>query len=157
MSKKLVVVESPAKARTIKRFLGNDYEIVASMGHIRDLPENSLGIDVDNGFKPVYVETRKDVVGKLKQAAKNATDIYLAPDPDREGEAIAWHLKEVLNTAGGQKQFHRVAFHEITKSAVANAFKTPGEINLNLVDAQQARRILDRIVGYQVSPLLWSR
>ena len=157
MSKKLVVVESPAKARTIKRFLGSDYEITASMGHIRDLPQNSIGVDIQNGFEPVYVETRKDLISKLKKSAQGTTEIYLAPDPDREGEAIAWHLREVLKDKAGKRQFHRVAFHEITKSAVGKAFETPGDINTNLVDAQQARRILDRLVGYQVSPILWSK
>jgi DNA topoisomerase-1 len=157
MSKKLVIVESPAKARTIKRFLGSDFEITASMGHVRDLPEKSLGIDIQNGFEPAYTETRKKIVSQLKSSAKGVTDIYLAPDPDREGEAIAWHLKELLQDKKGKIEFHRVAFHEITKSAVAKAFETPGEINTSLVDSQQARRILDRIVGYQVSPLLWSK
>ncbi len=157
MSKKLVIVESPAKARTIKRFLGGDFEITASMGHVRDLPEKSLGIDIQNGFEPQYTETKKKIVSQLKSAAKGVSDIYLAPDPDREGEAIAWHLKELLQDKKGKIKFHRVAFHEITKSAVAKAFEVPGEINSSLVDSQQARRILDRIVGYQVSPLLWSK
>ncbi len=157
MSKKLVIVESPAKARTIKRFLGGDFEITASMGHVRDLPEKSLGIDIQNGFEPQYTETKKKIVSQLKSSAKGVSDIYLAPDPDREGEAIAWHLKELLQDKKGKINFHRVAFHEITKSAVAKAFETPGEINGSLVDSQQARRILDRIVGYQVSPLLWSK
>ena len=127
------------------------------MGHVRDLPEKSLGIDIQNGFEPAYTETRKKIVSQLKSSAKGVTDIYLAPDPDREGEAIAWHLKELLQDKKGKIEFHRVAFHEITKSAVAKAFETPGEINTSLVDSQQARRILDRIVGYQVSPLLWSK
>ncbi len=157
MTKKLVIVESPAKARTIKRFLGGDYEITASMGHVRDLPEKSLGIDIKNGFKPDYVETKNKTIAQLKSLAKGVSDIYLAPDPDREGEAIAWHLKELLESKKGNINFHRVAFHEITKSAVARAFEQPGKINISLVDAQQARRILDRIVGYQVSPLLWSK
>jgi len=155
--KKLVIVESPAKARTISRFLGGDYEIAASMGHIRDLPERSLGVDVENGFEPIYVETKKDVVARLSKSAKNASDIYLAPDPDREGEAIAWHLKELLKRESPPLEFHRVVFHEITKSAIAKAFQDPGELNDRLVDAQQARRVLDRLVGYKVSPLLWSK
>lgn len=159
MSKKLVIVESPAKARTIKRFLGSDYEITASMGHVRDLPPHSLGIDIENGFNPDYVNSKDKAktIAQLKSSAKGVSEIYLAPDPDREGEAIAWHLKELLKDKKGDINFHRVAFHEITKSAVAKAFETPGEINGNRVDAQQARRILDRLVGYQVSPLLWSK
>jgi DNA topoisomerase-1 len=154
----LVIVESPAKARTIKRFLGPDYEIEASMGHVRDLPEHSLGIDIENGFLPNYVisKGKEKTVNKLKALAKDADHIYLAPDPDREGEAIAWHLKELLDSKKGNKDFHRVAFHEITKSAVARAFDHPGDINSSLVDAQQARRILDRLVGFKVSPLLKS-
>jgi len=156
MATKLVIVESPAKARTIKRILGDDYEITASMGHVRDLPERNLGIDIENGFEPMYVETRKSLVSQLKAAAKGVSDIYLAPDPDREGEAIAWHLQELLSKKS-KAAFHRVAFHEITKTAVNKAFETPGDINLNLVDAQQARRVLDRLVGYQISPLLWSK
>ena len=155
--KKLVIVESPAKARTISRFLGGDYEISASMGHVRDLPERSLGVDVEHGFEPIYVETKKDVVARLSKSARNASDIYLAPDPDREGEAIAWHLKELLKRKSPPLEFHRVAFHEITKSAIAKAFQDPGELNERLVDAQQARRVLDRLVGYKVSPLLWSK
>lgn len=156
MSKKLVIVESPAKARTIKRILGSDYNITASMGHIRDLPAKSLGIDIEHGFEPIYVETRKKLTDTLKKEAKDVSDIYLAPDPDREGEAIAWHLKELL-AEKTKADFHRVAFHEITKSAVNRAFENPGEINSDLVDAQQARRVLDRLVGYQISPLLWSK
>jgi len=156
MGKKLVIVESPAKARTITRILGDDYEITASMGHVRDLTERSLGIDIENGFEPLYVETRKSLLTQLKAASKDVTDIYLAPDPDREGEAIAWHLQEILSKKS-KATFHRVAFHEITKSAVNKAFEDPGSINSDLVDAQQARRVLDRLVGYQISPLLWSK
>ena len=155
--KKLVIVESPAKARTISRFLGGNYEITASMGHVRDLPERTLGVDVENGFEPIYVETKKEVVARLSKSARDASDIYLAPDPDREGEAIAWHLKELLTRKNKPVAFHRVVFHEITKSAVARAFQEPGTINEKLVDAQQARRVLDRLVGYKVSPLLWSK
>lgn len=156
-NKKLVIVESPAKARTIKRILGNEFEVTASVGHIRDLPEKSLGIDIEKGFEPQYVVTQPKVVSSLKSVAKNADEIYLAPDPDREGEAIAWHLKEILDSKKSKKTFHRVVFHEITKSAVSKAFEEPGEVNGDLVDAQQARRVLDRLVGYQVSPLLWSK
>lgn len=156
MAKKLVIVESPAKARTIQRILGDDFEITASMGHVRDLPERSLGIDIENGFEPMYVETRKSLINQLKAAAKDVSDIYLAPDPDREGEAIAWHLQDILSQKS-KAEFHRVAFHEITKNAVNLAFENPGKINSDLVDAQQARRVLDRLVGYQISPLLWSK
>ena len=156
-NKKLVIVESPAKARTISRFLGGDYEITASMGHIRDLPERSLGVDIEHGFEPIYVDTKKDVVARLSKSARNASEVYLAPDPDREGEAIAWHLKEILDRKKPPLEFHRVVFHEITKSAITKAFQKPGEINERLVDAQQARRILDRLVGYKVSPLLWTK
>ena len=156
MSDKLVIVESPTKAKTITRFLGNKVHVLASQGHIRDLPEHSLGVDVEHGFKPDYELTPngKKIATQLKQAAKAATDIYLATDPDREGEAIAWHLEEVLR-ASSKAQFHRITFHEITQSAIQHSFQTPGQIDLNMVDAQQARRVLDRIVGYQVSPLLW--
>lgn len=155
---KLLIVESPTKARTIGKMLGKDYDIFASMGHIRDLPERDLGVDIANHFAPQYVDTArsKSVVKELKSAAKKADEIYLAPDPDREGEAIAWHLAEVLNKST-KAPFYRVTFHEITRSAIERAMQEKGEINLNLVDAQQARRVLDRIVGYQVSPLLWSR
>ncbi len=153
---KLVIVESPAKARTIGRILGNDYNLMASMGHVRDLPERSLGVDVKNNFTPEYTVTRSNTMKTLNSAAKNAGEIYLATDPDREGEAIAWHLKEVLSKKS-KADFSRVEFHEITRNAINKAFETPREIDFNLVDSQQARRILDRLVGYQISPLLWSR
>ena len=155
---KLLIVESPTKARTIGKMLGNDYAIIASMGHIRDLPERELGVDIANRFAPQYVDTprSKSVVKELRAAAKNADEIYLAPDPDREGEAIAWHLAEVLEKST-KAPLYRVSFHEITRSAIEKAMSEKGEINLKLVDAQQARRVLDRIVGYQVSPLLWSK
>jgi DNA topoisomerase-1 len=158
MSKKLVIVESPTKARTITRILSGDYEITASGGHIRDLPEKSLGIDIENNFEPQYVDSdnKKSIIKQLKASAKKADEIYLAPDPDREGEAIAWHLHEILSK-NTKATFHRVTFHEITKNAVSKAFEEPGEINVDLVNAQQARRLLDRLVGYQVSPLLWSK
>ena len=153
---KLVIVESPTKAKTISRMLGKDYDIIASMGHIRDLPERSLGVDIDKDFAPQYVETPKgkSIVQKLKRSAKKAEAIYLAPDPDREGESIAWHLKEVLQGVA-KVPFQRVTFHEITRNAIDNAMANPTDININLVDAQQARRVLDRIVGYKTSPLLW--
>lgn len=157
MSKTLIIVESPAKARTIGRFLGsNDILVQASMGHIRDLPERSLGIDIGNDFRPEYELTAngKKVIRNLKSAATGASEIYLATDPDREGEAIAWHLQTVLKGTA-KANFHRITFHEITRSAIDESFRNPGEIAMNLVDAQQARRVLDRLVGYQVSPLLW--
>ncbi len=155
---KLLIVESPTKARTIGKMLGKDYNIIASMGHIRDLPERELGVDIAHGFAPQYVDTprSKSVVKELRGAAKKADEIYLAPDPDREGEAIAWHLREVLKEST-KSPFYRVTFHEITRNAIERAMQEKGELNLDLVDAQQARRVLDRIVGYQVSPLLWSR
>ncbi|MGE4565386.1 MAG: type I DNA topoisomerase [Victivallaceae bacterium] len=156
--KKLLIVESPTKARTITRMLGQDYTILASMGHVRDLPEHAFGVDLEHDFTPLYVDTPRSskIVKELRAAAKKADEIYLAPDPDREGEAIAWHLAEVLKDAT-KHPFHRVTFHEITKSAIQRALDEKTSINLDLVDAQQARRVLDRIVGYQVSPLLWSR
>ncbi len=156
---KLVIVESPTKAGTIGRMLDKSYQIVASMGHIRDLPERSIGVDIENNFTPIYVDTprSKKIVADLKKLAKNADEIYLAPDPDREGEAIAWHLQEVLKTKYNANKFHRVTFHEITSTAIKNAMANKGVIDMNLVDAQQARRVLDRIVGYKVSPLLWQK
>ncbi|MCQ2353227.1 MAG: type I DNA topoisomerase [Victivallaceae bacterium] len=155
---KLLIVESPTKAKTISRMLGKQFDIIASMGHIRDLPEHDLGVDVGHDFAPQYVETprSRQVVKNLKAAAKKAESIYLAPDPDREGEAIAWHLQSVLAPVC-DAPFYRVTFHEITRHAIENALGNTGEINLNLVDAQQARRVLDRIVGYKVSPLLWRK
>ena len=154
---KLLIVESPTKARTIGRMLGKDYMILASMGHIRDLPEHELGVDIDNNFSPKYVDTPRSraVVKQLRESAAKADEIYLAPDPDREGEAIAWHIYEVLKSKS-KAPFYRVTFHEITRSAIEQALMNRGSIDQNLVDAQQARRVLDRIVGYQVSPLLWS-
>ena len=159
MSTKLVIVESPAKAKTIGKILGKDYVIMASMGHIRDLPEKTFGVDIENGFQPQYEEnkSRNKNLTELKKTAKAASEIYLAPDPDREGEAIAWHLKEVLQKLNKKAVFFRVTFHEITRSAITKAFQNIGDIDMNLVNSQQARRVLDRIVGYQVSPLLWSQ
>lgn len=158
MSKKILIVESPTKAKTITRMLGSDYKIVASMGHVRDLPERSFGVDVQHDFAPIYTDNArsKKIVSDLKSAVKKADEVYLAPDPDREGEAIAWHLSEVLKDSF-KGEFKRVTFHEITKQAIERALDNSTEINMNLVDSQQARRVLDRIVGYQVSPLLWSR
>lgn len=154
---KLVIVESPAKARTITRILGDDYQVLASMGHIRDLPEKQLGIQIKDNFTPIYEisQSRKKMVTELTRAAKKADHVYLATDPDREGEAISWHLQEVLKEQVGEDAFQRVTFHEITAAAVKKAFDSAHKLNMNLVDAQQARRILDRLVGYKVSPLLW--
>jgi len=152
----LVIVESPAKARTVNRFLGDDFEVRASVGHVRDLPSNRMGVDIDDGFRPRYVvpSKRKDVVRELRDAVKESSALYLATDPDREGEAISWHLLEVLDSAIRWRPVHRVEFHEITEEAIAQAFSNPREIDEQRVDAQQARRILDRIVGYTISPLL---
>ena len=159
MEKKLVIVESPAKAKTIGKILGKDYIIRASMGHIRDLPERAFGVDIANGFQPQYEESksRSKNLSDLKSSAKAANEIFLASDPDREGEAIAWHLREVLSKLNKKAPFRRVSFHEITRSAIQKAFEHPGDVDMDLVDAQQARRVLDRIVGYQISPLLWTR
>jgi len=154
MGKKVLVVESPTKARTISRYLGSDYKVVSTVGHIRDLPKSKLGVDVENGFLPEYttIKGKAKTVKSIKDAAKGADEIYLAPDPDREGEAIAWHVAELL-----KRPVKRVEFHEITKRAVERAMQTPHEININRVDAQQARRVLDRLVGYQISPLMWRK
>lgn len=155
MAKNLVVVESPAKCRTISRYLGKDYEVKATMGHIIDLPEKELGVDIKHNFKPKYITTKgkRRIVRALKDDAKDADTVYLAPDPDREGEAIAWHVAQVIKKSNTNVK--RVLFNEITKRAVLEAFNNPGEIDINKVNAQQARRILDRIVGYQISPILW--
>jgi DNA topoisomerase-1 len=157
MSNKLVIVESPAKSRTLGKILGRGYSIKASLGHVRDLPKGQMGVDIEHDFKPKYVvpKAKTKVVNELKQATKNASTIYLATDPDREGEAIAWHLAEV--TGDKNRSFQRVVFREITEQAVKDAFKNPRVIDMQLVDAQQARRILDRLVGYKISPLLWKK
>ncbi len=159
MSKNLVIVESPAKAKTIGKILGRDFKVMSSVGHVRDLPQRVLGVDIEHGFEPKYVISpgKAKVVEELRKAAKDAETIYLAPDPDREGEAIAWHLHEVLATAARGKTFLRVQYNEITPRAVREAFEHPGEINAARVDAQQGRRVIDRIVGYTVSPMLWRR
>jgi len=153
----LVIVESPAKARTLSKLLGKGYNLKATLGHIRDLPKSQLGVDVEKDFAPKYVVVRKraKVINELKKIAKASKIIYLATDPDREGEAIAWHLKEL--TGQNKTEFRRVVFHEITKEAIDNAFKTTRSVNMELVNAQQARRILDRLVGYKLSPLLWRK
>jgi DNA topoisomerase I len=157
MTNKLVIVESPAKSKTLSKILGKGYTIKASLGHIRDLPRGQMGVDVENGFQPKYVvpKAKTKLVNELKAAAKTASMVYLATDPDREGEAIAWHLAEVTGVTS--KNYKRVAFREITEEAVKEAFSKPRTIDQNLVDAQQARRILDRLVGYNISPLLWKK
>ncbi|HIW11871.1 MAG TPA: type I DNA topoisomerase [Candidatus Salinicoccus stercoripullorum] len=156
MADNLVIVESPAKAKTIEKYLGKRYKVVASMGHVRDLPRSQTGIDTENNYEPKYITIRGKgpLLKDLKKEAKKAKKIYLASDPDREGEAIAWHLSHAL---GDDKDYYRVVFNEITKDAVKESFKHPGEINQQLVDAQQARRILDRLVGYNISPVLWKK
>jgi DNA topoisomerase-1 len=157
MAKSLVVVESPAKAKTINKYLGRDFKVIASMGHIRDLPKSKLGVDVDDDFNEEYVslESRKKVLKDLKDAAKDATAIYVATDPDREGEAIGWHVIQELK--GKKRKFHRLTFNEITKKAVQEALNHPRAIDEKMVDAQRARRVLDRLVGYKISPLLWDK
>jgi DNA topoisomerase-1 len=162
MSKNLVIVESPAKAKTINKYLGDDYTVLASIGHIKDLPAKDLGVDIDNNFEPTYEvipdtkkRNNKKIVSELKKAAKASEAIYLAADPDREGEAICQHLAEEIVPKKPAKQVYRVMFNEITKNAIQDAFKEPKQVNRNLVDAQQARRVLDRLVGYKVSPILW--
>ncbi|MDP7525635.1 MAG: DNA topoisomerase, partial [Dehalococcoidales bacterium] len=156
-TKSLVIVESPAKARTLARILGNQYNLKASLGHVRDLPRSKLGVDVKNEFLPSYVvpRTKSKIAKELREAAKEVSTIYLATDPDREGEAISWHLMNVIKS--GKKEYRRVIFHEITEEAIKDAFKHPRSIDMQLVDAQQARRVLDRLVGYKLSPLLWKK
>jgi len=159
MANNLVIVESLTKAKTIGKYLGKQYLVKASLGHVKDLPKKDLSVDVDNDFKPVYevIEGKKKLVAELKQAAKGADNIYLAADPDREGEAICFHLQEELDGKKNGPKIYRVMFNEITKSAIQKAFETPLSVNLHLVDAQQARRVLDRLVGYKISPLLWDK
>jgi DNA topoisomerase-1 len=156
MADKLIIVESPAKANTIKKILGGNTKVVASMGHIRDLPKSKLGVDTKT-FEPEYINIRGkgDLIKSLKKEAKNAKTVYLATDPDREGEAIAWHLAHILNIP--EDSVCRITFNEITKEAVKEAAKKPRKIDMNLTNAQQARRVLDRIVGYKISPVLWKK
>jgi DNA topoisomerase-1 len=158
MAKALVVVESPAKAKTINKYLGRDYKVIASMGHVRDLPKSKLGVDVDEGFEPSYevIASRRKVLKELKDEAKKATEIFVATDPDREGEAIGWHLAEELGSSN-RKKIRRLMFNEITKKGVLTALDHPTQIDKKMVDAQQARRVLDRLVGYKISPLLWDK
>jgi DNA topoisomerase-1 len=159
MAKALVIVESPAKAKTINKYLGKQYIVKASLGHVKDLPKKDLSVDVDKGFEPHYevIEGKKKLLAELKQAAKHVEEIYLAADPDREGEAICYHLQEELQGGKNPPRIFRVMFNEITKKAVEKAFEKPGQVNVHLVDAQQARRVLDRLVGYKISPLLWDK
>ena len=157
MSKNLVIVESPAKAKTIEGFLGKDYLVMSSYGHVRDLEKKEKGIDIENNFKPFYIISpdKKDVIKQLKKFAADSELVWLASDEDREGEAISWHLKEVLELES--KKTRRIVFHEITKKAILRAIENPRDIDINLVEAQQARRILDRIVGFDLSPVLWKK
>lgn len=154
MAKKLVIVESPSKAKTIEKILGRGYEVTASYGHVIDLPKTKLGIDIENNFEPQYkvIKGKGEILKKLKEKSKKASVVYLASDQDREGEAIAWHIANYINHP---EKIKRIEFNEITKNAVTNAIKNPRAINENLVHSQQARRLLDRIVGYKISPLLW--
>ena len=158
MAKYLVIVESPAKVKTIKKFLGKNYEVTASNGHVRDLPKSKMGIDFEHDFEPKYITIRGkgDLLAKLRKEAKKADRIYLATDPDREGEAISWHLTKALKL-DDTKEVYRISFNEITKNAVKASLKQPREIDMDLVNAQQARRVLDRMVGYKISPLLWEK
>ena len=157
MAKYLVIVESPAKVKTIKKFLGANYDVEASNGHVRDFPKSQFGIDVEHDFEPKYITIRGkgELLAKLRKAAKKADKIYLATDPDREGEAISWHLMQALKE--DPKKMHRITFNEITKTAVKSSIKQARDLDMDLVDAQQARRMLDRMVGYTISPLLWAK
>src|ERR1051326_35770 len=166
MAKSLVIVESPAKAKTIGKYLGKQYTVMASLGHIKDLPKKDLAVDVERDLEPRYeiIEGKKKLIGELKKAAKGVESIYLAADPDREGEAICYHLQEELDGTAAKKpaakegpRVYRVMFNEITQNAIKKAFEKPGTVNINLVEAQWARRILDRLVGYKISPLLWDK
>src|SRR5512136_433693 len=157
MPHSLIIVESPTKVRTIKKYLGSNYEVHASMGHIKDLPKSKLGIDPEKHFETVLnvIDSKKKVVTNLKKAAKNAEHIYLAPDPDREGEAIAWHIAEEIGTKN--KDVHRVLFNDLTKKTILETINNPLALDLNKYEAKQTRRILDRLVGYKISPILWNK
>jgi DNA topoisomerase-1 len=160
MAKSLVIVESPSKAKTINKYLGSEYTVLASVGHVKDLPKKGIGIDFDNDFEPTYevIPGKEKVIKSLAAAARDAEQIFVATDPDREGEAIGWHIKEEITRGSrSKKPVKRILFNEITKPAILEAIKHPIEIDDRLVNAQQARRLLDRIVGYQVSPLLWDK
>src|SRR5512140_1985170 len=155
----LVVVESPAKAKTIKKYLGRGFEVKASVGHVKDLPKSKIGVDVDHGFRPEYeaIKGKSKVLSDIKRAARTAERVFLATDPDREGEAIAWHIAEELGSEGGDARVRRVLFNEITKGAIQKAIAEPLDLDRKKFDSQQARRILDRLVGYQISPILWKK
>src|SRR5438105_15366768 len=159
MATSLVIVESPAKAKTIGKYLGKQFVVKASLGHIKDLPKKDLAVDVEKDFEPRYevIEGKKKLISELKQAAKGVESVYLAADPDREGEAICYHLQEELQSKKNGARMYRVMFNEITKNAISKAFEKPLQVNINLVEAQQARRVLDRLVGYKISPLLWDK
>src|SRR4029079_9549876 len=159
MAKALVIVESPAKAKTINKYLGKQFVVKASLGHIKDLPKKDLSVDIEHGFEPRYevIEGKRKLIAELKQASRKVENVYLAADPDREGEAICYHLQEELSDRKNGPHFFRVMFNEITKKAIEKAFEVPRQVNNNLVDAQQARRVLDRLVGYKISPLLWDK
>src|SRR6184192_4067536 len=161
MAKALIIVESPAKARTITKYLGRGYTVMASVGHVKDLPTSKLGVDLEHDFTPQYVtiKGKSQVLSDIKKKAKDVDKVFLAPDPDREGEAIAWHIAEEINgkTKKKDQKVFRVRFNEITQTAIKRALQSPGQIDMNLVNAQQARRVLDRIVGYQGSQLLWKK
>ena len=153
----LVIVESPAKARTIEKYLGSGYKVVASMGHLRDLPKSTIGVDIENDFTPEYkpIRGKDEIIRELKKAAKESDTVYLATDPDREGEAISWHLQALLELK--EDKTRRVTFDEITRKVVTEAVANPRSLDMDLVDAQQARRVLDRVVGYQISPIMWKK
>ena len=157
MAKKLVIVESPTKARTIGKILGSNYKVIASVGHLRDLPKSKMGIDIENNFEPEYISVRGkgDIIKQIKKEAKSSDKVLLATDPDREGEAISWHISTLLKL--DPEDENRIEFHEITKETVKNSIKKPRTIDMRLVDAQQARRVLDRLVGYEISPILWKK
>ncbi len=157
MAKNLVIVESPAKAKTIGKMLGRNYKVVASIGHVRDLPKSTLGIDIENNLEPKYINIRGKgpIINELRKEAKKSDKVFLATDPDREGEAISWHLSHILKLDPNDK--NRVEFNEITKDSIKKSIKEPRKIDQDLVDAQQARRLLDRLVGYKISPLLWKK
>ena len=159
MAKNIVIVESPAKAKTLEKFLGKDFKVLASYGHVRDLPRKGLGVDREPDYQPSYelLAGKEKTINDLKRAVKSADNVFLAADPDREGEAISWHLQEALKPGAGKTVFKRVRFNEITKKAVLAAMDDAGEIDGRRVDAQQARRIIDRLVGYEVSDLLWRK
>ncbi|MBT8490568.1 MAG: toprim domain-containing protein, partial [Deltaproteobacteria bacterium] len=157
MHDSLIIVESPTKVKTIKKYVGSNFDVKASVGHVKDLPKSTMGIDIENEFQPSYqiISEKKKVISELKKSAKKVKNIYLAPDPDREGEAIAWHIAEEIGTAG--KNMYRVLFNDLTKNTILKALKNPHGLESNKYEAQQTRRILDRLVGYQISPILWDK